>query len=75
MLPVGVSGLRNGSVRTGRPASNASRFPFRSTAAVVPLTIGQIVEMDQAVKAYAAWLREQLVLDPIGEGFGTGKTG
>lgn len=40
-------------------------------AAVIPLTIGQMVELDRSVKAYNAWLREQLVLDPIGEGLGS----
>lgn len=40
-------------------------------ATVIPLTIGQMVELDRSVKAYNAWLREQLVLDPIGEGLGS----
>lgn len=45
-------------------------------AAVIPLTIGQMVELDRSVKAYNAWLREQLVLDPIGDALGdTGRTG
>jgi hypothetical protein len=40
-------------------------------ATVIPLTIGQMVELDKSVRAYDAWLREQLVLDPIGEALGT----
>jgi len=39
-------------------------------ATVILLTIGQMVELDKSVKAYNAWLREQLVLDPIGEAMG-----
>ena len=45
-------------------------------AVVTPLTIGQMTELNKSVQSYNAWLREQLVLEPVGAALGpTGREG